>query len=86
MKKTIRTPTNSFSPLVLYFKWTKEAAVHNSKILAVFNGYLGEDLKSQQGIPLYYGSEFWDPAGIANLFHHHEDRDKIMNIIQRGSQ
>ena len=33
-----------------------------------------------------YGPEFRDLTRIANLFHHHEDRDKIMDIIQRGPQ
>ena len=71
---------------VFSFKWTQEAAVQNSNILVDFNGNLGKALETHKRGPLDYVSEFQDPIGISNLFHHHEDRDKIMNIIQRGSQ
>ena len=38
----------------------------------------------QKGIPLDYGSEFWDITGIKNLFSHHEDKERIIDIIQKG--
>ena len=43
-------------------------------------------MESHQGSPLDYGSKFQDPTGIVKLFIHHEDGDKIMNIIQNCYQ
>ena len=71
---------------MLYFKHKQEAASHNSNILYTFNGNLDEDLVSQQGIPLDYGSELREPTGNSNLFHNHEDRDKIKDTTQKGPQ
>ena len=71
---------------VFYFKQIKETEVHNINILAAFNRKLGEALETDQGIPLDYGFDLWDPTGISNLFHHHEDREKKMECIQKGSQ
>ena len=51
--------------------------------MAVFNGNLGEALEAHQIIPLDYSSDLRDLAGIANLFHHQEYRDKIIDIIQK---
>ena len=85
-KKTHQDNIKIFVTPVFFFKRTQEVAVHNRNILDSFNGNLGKALETQQGSPLDYGSEFRYPTCIANLLHHHEDKDKIMEIIQRGSQ
>ena len=71
---------------MISFKRTHEAEFHNRNILNTFNGNLVEELKVLQGSSLHYGSEFQGTTGIANLIHHHEDRDKVINIIKKGSQ
>ena len=43
-------------------------------------------MEAQKGIPLDYGSEFRDITGIKNLFNHHEEKDRIVYIIQKGSR
>ena len=86
IKKLIRKTSNELQPPVFSFKRTQESAVHNIKILKTFNGNLSEALKYHQVIPVDYGSEFREPTRIENLFQHHDDRDKIMDIIQKGSQ
>ena len=57
------------------FNQTHTNAQHNSNILSFSNGYLGGTFKYQQGIPLDYGSELWDPKDIADLFKYHTDKD-----------
>ena len=66
------------------FSRTKKAAVKNSKILAAFNGDLGAAIAAQKYSPLNQGTEFRDTASLKNIFCH-EDRVKIINIIQQGS-
>ena len=39
---------------------------------------------AQKDSPVNYGSEFRDIASLAKLFLHHEDKTKIINIIQQG--
>ena len=41
-------------------------------------------MKAQKGIPLYYGSKFQDLIGIAKLFSYHEDKNRIVDITQKG--
>ena len=41
-------------------------------------------MEAQKGSPLYYGSEFHDITSIAKLFSHHEEKDRIVDIIQKG--
>ena len=75
MKQLIRTPTNELIPPVFYLKHTQESASLNRNILVTFNRDLGYALECQKGRPLYYGSEFQDPTGIAKLFNCHEEID-----------
>ena len=85
--KTItRTTSKELRPPVLSLKRKKEAEVQNRNILASFNGNLGEASEAHQVIPPDYGSKFRDPTGITNLYHHHEDKETIMELIQKGSQ
>ena len=86
IKKLIRTTSKELHPSVLSFKRTQEAVVQKINILDGFNGNLDNDMKYQKGSPLDYGSELQEPIGIANLFRHHNNRNKIMYIIQIGSQ
>ena len=86
IKQLVRKISKELRTVLLSLKRTQEAAVHNSNIMAAFNVNLDEALKAQQLIPLDYGSELRDPTGISYLFHHHEDRDIIMYIIQIGLQ
>ena len=43
-------------------------------------------IASQKDSPVNYGSEFHDIVSLANVFLHHEDKTKIINIIQKGSR
>ena len=47
---------------------------------------LGAAIAAQKDIPVNYGSQFRDLAFLAKLFLHHEDKTKIINIIQKGSR
>ena len=71
---------------VFSLKSTQEAALHNSNILANLYGNLGKAIKSQKVIPLDYGSQFRDFSGIAKIFIRHEDKKRIVDIIQKGCQ
>ena len=51
----------------------------------MFNGNLGVAMEDQKEIPLDYGSEFRDITRIRNLFSHNEDKDRIVEIFQKGS-
>ena len=62
-----------------------ESAVINIKILAAFNGDLDASIVAQQDSPVNYRSGFRDIAPLAKLFLHHEDKTKIINIIQQES-
>ena len=66
------------------FRGTHEAVVRDSKILAELKGGLGAAVAAQKYIPLNYGSEFHDISSLEKLFLHHEDKTKIINIIQQG--
>ena len=46
---------------------------------------LGAAIKEQKDSPVNYRSELCDIASLAKLFLHHEDKTKIINIIQKGS-
>ena len=67
------------------FKWTNEAAIRNIKILAEFKGDLGAEIAAQKDSSVNYRSEFRDTMALSKLFLHHEDKTKIINIIQHGS-
>ena len=56
-------------------------ALRNSNILAAFNELLGKAIKTQQGTPLDYGSEFRKLASIEELFINYEEKNRIVNII-----
>ena len=86
LKQLIRTSISKLRPPLFSFKLTKEAALQNRKILANFNGDLVDTMEISKGSPLDYGSEFWDLTRTAKLFSLHEDKDKIMDMIQQGSQ
>ena len=64
------------------FKRTHEASVRNSKILAAFKGDLGAEIAAHKDSPVNYGPEFRNTTALAKLFLHHEDKTKIINIIQ----
>ena len=47
-------------------------------------GYLGAAIDSHKDRPVNYGSEFRNTTALAKLFLHHEDKTKIIDIIQQG--
>ena len=51
-----------------------------------FKGDLGGEISVQKDSPVNYGSEFRDTAALAKLFLYHEERTKIVNIIQQVSR
>ena len=67
------------------FKRTHEAAVRNSKIIAAFKVDLGAATAAHKYIPVNYRSEFCDAMALAQIFLHHDDKTKIINIIKHGS-
>ena len=84
IKRLIIKPFKELGPPVFSFKRTQEAAQNNSQILEIFNRNLGAAIEYQKGSPLEYGSEFWDIAGIKNLFCHRKDKERIVDIIPKG--
>ena len=65
------------------FKRTQEAAFQNIAVLTDLYGKLGEAMEYQKVRLLYYGSEIRNIPGITKLFGHHEDKDRIMDIIPK---
>ena len=51
-----------------------------------FKGDLGSAIVAHKDSPMNYGSEFRDKTALAQLFLHHEDKTKIINIIKHGSR
>ena len=84
IKRLIIKPFNKIRRPVFYFKRTQKSALMNSQILSAFNGNSGAEIEAQTGIPLYYGSEFWDINGIKNLFCYHKDKERIVDMNQKG--
>ena len=85
IKAIMKTPIQKFEKPIFSFKRTHEAEVRNGKILAAFNGDLGAAIVAQKYSPVNYGSEFRGSAALEKLLFYHEDRTKIINIIQKGS-
>ena len=81
---TPKTPIYKFEKPIFLFRRTHEAAVRNSKILTVFKGDLGAAIVAHKDSPFKYGSEFRDMTSLEKIFLHHEEKTKIINIIQQG--
>ena len=86
IKRLIIKPVKKLGKPVFYLKRTHEAAQKNSQILAAFKGNLGSAIEAQKVIPLDYGSEFRDINVIKNLFCYHDEKERIFDIIQKGSR
>ena len=86
IRRLINRTNKDLIILILSFKRTQASAQHNRNILAAFDENLGKAVEAQQGITLDYGSEFQDLLGLKNVFRHHEDRYRILDIIQKGSR
>ena len=84
IKATLKIPIQKFEKPIFSFKRTHQAAVRNSKILAAFKGDLGTSIAAQKDIPFNFGSELRETTALAQLFLHHEDKTKIINIIKHG--
>ena len=54
-------------------------------MLAAFKGDWGAVIAAQKDSPVNYGSEFRNITSLAKLFFYHDDKTKIINIIQQGS-
>ena len=85
IRTTLKTPIQTSEKPILLFRRTHESAVRNSKILAAFKGDLGAGIAANKDSSVNYGSEFHDITALEKLFLHHEDKTKIINIIQQGS-
>ena len=59
-----------------------KAAVRNSNILAALNGDLRSAIVAQKHSPLSYRQEFRDTAELTELFCYHEEKIKIIKIIE----
>ena len=86
IKATLKIPIQKFEKPIFSVKRTHEAAVRNSKILAAFKGDLGAAIADHKDIPVNCRSEFRDTTALAQIFLHHEDKTKIINIIKHGSR
>ena len=56
-----------------------------AKILAAIKGDFGAAIAAQKGSPVNYGSKLCNTTALAKLFLYHKDKNKIINIIQKGS-
>ena len=86
IKAILKTPIQKFEKSIFLFRRTHAAVVRNSKILAAFKGDLIADIAAQKDTPVNYGSEFCGKASLEKWFLYHEDKTKIINIIQKGSR
>ena len=86
IKTILKTPIQKSEKPIFSLRRTHEAVVSNSKILAAFKGDLGASIEAQRESPLNHGSEFRDIASLGKLFLYHENKSKIINIIQQGSR
>ena len=84
IKAIMTTPIQKFEKPIFLFRRTHEAAVRNRKILAALTCDLGVAIAAHKDIQVNYESEFRDIASLAELFLHHEETIKIINIIQQG--
>ena len=84
IKNIIKKPVKELCIPVLSFKRTHKSALQKRNILADFYGNLCDALKEQKGSPLDYGSELLNITRINKLFSHHEDKDRIVDIIPKG--
>ena len=85
IKATLKIPIQKLEKPIFSFKRTHESAVRNSKILAALKGVSGAAIAAQNDIPVTYGSKFRDISPLEKVFFYHEDKNKIINIIQQGS-
>ena len=86
IKATLKIPIQKFEKPIFSFKITHEAAVRNSKIIAAFKGDLDAAIAAHKDSPSNHGWEFRDTTALAQIFLHHEDKTKIINIIKHGSR
>ena len=56
IKEILKIPIQKFEKPIFLFRRTHEAAVRNSKILAVFKSDLGAEIASIKDSPVNYGS------------------------------
>ena len=83
-KEILKTPAQKLKKTVFSFKRTNKAESKNSKILVALNGNLNTAIAEQNDSPLNYGSEFRNTTDLATLFYYHEDKSRVINIIQQG--
>ena len=86
IKAITKMPIQKFEMHILSFRRRHEAAVRNSKIFAELKGDLGAEIASQKDSSVNYGPEFRNAAALSQLFLYHEERTKIVNIIQQVSR
>lgn len=64
---------------------TKEAAIHNGKILESCNFNYEEVLTKQKGTNIHYGSEFRKVDSLNSLFQHHKDWTRLKSFLLNGT-
>ena len=80
-----KTPIQKSENPIFSSNRTHAAAIRNIKILTALNGDLGAEIAAKKDSPVNYGSELRDKAALEKLFFYHNNRTKIINIIQKGS-
>ena len=86
IKATLKIPIQKFEKPIFSFKRTHEAAVRNIKILSAFKGDLGAAIAAHKDSPVNYESKFCNTTTLAQIFLHHEDKTRNINIIKHGSR
>ena len=84
IKAILKTPIQKFENSIILFRITHEAAVRNRKILTAFKGDLGAAIAAQKYSPVNSRSEFCNIGSLEKLFLYHEEKTKIIKIIQQG--
>jgi hypothetical protein len=67
------------------FELSRNAAVHNAKILQKYNLRLGDALAANGSSPLGYGSEFRSVKILQSIFSHHPNWARLHSLLTNGS-
>ena len=83
IKEIVKTPIYNQDKPIFSFKIRNEAVARNIKILTAFYGNLCVAIVAPKDIPLKYGSKLRNIVDLSILSYYHEDKVKIINIIQK---
>jgi hypothetical protein len=76
---------NNTNKLLFIFDYTREAAKHNSSVLASFNHDIHKAILAQPNSQLTYGSEFKYHNTLEELLQDHPNWTKLKELLQHGA-